>query len=425
MKTLALLIFLAVYIGIAWGKIHRSILAIIGAILMIFLKILPQEKAFTYVDWNVIFLLVGMMIIVNVLGKTGALQYIAIKSAKIARGEPVKIMLFLTLITALFSAFLDNVTTIIIMAPITILIAVELGISPLPFLISEVLASNIGGTATLIGDPPNIMIGSAAGLGFLTFLYNLAPWVGFLVLILLPIMWMCFRHRIKVSNERKARIMEFDEREAIQDEGLLKKVLLIFSLVVIGFFLQEPFNIEVATIALGGAFLLLLVAKESPLEVFQEIEWSTIFFFIGFFILVGGLEEVGIIEKMAEKLILFTRGNFTLTALTILWGAGSISAVLDNIPTVATLIPIISRLEVGFSFPATALWWSLALGACLGGNGTLTGAAANVVVADISERNGYPLSFREFTRYGLWITLLNLLLSSLYVWLRYLVGHGA
>ena len=421
MTIIALLIFLTVYLTLASGKVPRSILAIIGAMIMITLKIIPQEKAFQYVDWNVIFLLIGMMIIISIIKRTGLLQYIAIKSAKMVRGEPLKILFFLVLTTAFFSAFLDNVTTVIIMAPITILIAVELGISPIPFLISEALASNIGGTATLIGDPPNLMIGSAADLGFLTFLYHLTPAVIFMTLFLLPILKIFFRNSLKVSNERKARIMEFDEKAAIQDPSLLKKSMGIFGLVIVGFFLQEPLHLEVATIALIGAFLMLLVTRQSPFEIFQEIEWNSIFFFIGFFILVGGLVEVGIIEKTAKFLVKVTRGHFHLTIFTILWGSGIVSAVLDNIPTVATLIPIIKEVGIHFAEDITPLWWALALGACLGGNGTLTGAAANVVVADVAERNGFPISFKEFTRYGAIVTFSNLAFSSLYLWLRYLV----
>jgi len=417
-------IFFCAYILIISDKVHRTIAAILGGMLMIILGIVPQEKAFYYIDWNVIFLLIGMMILVGAIQKTGLLQYIAIKSAKIARGNPYATMGLLILTTALFSAFLDNVTTVVLIAPVSILIAVELGISPIPFLISEALASNVGGTATLVGDPPNIMIGSAADLSFVDFIKNMTPPVILMVLLLPLIMKWIMGKRMVVSYERKARIMEFDTSKIIENPVLLKKSLIVFSLVIIGFFLHTIINVDVSVVAMFGAFLLLLILKEQKemlRGLLSQVEWSSLFFFIGFFIMVGGLIELGVINALSYKLFSVFGENISLTSLFILWSSGIASSIIDNIPFVATMIPVIKVL--GSQWGAQAIlpvWWALALGACLGGNITLIGAAANVVVADIAEKNGYSISFWEFTRYGALITFINLSISSFYLWLRYL-----
>jgi len=416
-------IFLVVYFCIVSGKIHRTVAAVLGGMLMILLKIVPQDKAFLYVDWNVVFLLVGMMIIVAVIGKTGFLQYLAIKSAKAARGDPYLIMGHLIFITAIFSAFLDNVTTVVFIAPISILIARDLEISPIPFLISEAIASNVGGTATLIGDPPNIMIGSAAHISFLSFLNNVAPPI-LLILIFIPLMMkLLMKEKMKVTYERKARIMEFDSAKLIQDKNLLKKTLIVFLFVIAGFFIHEYIDIEVATIAMLGAFALILMLpeqKESVRELLSQIEWPSLFFFIGFFIMVGGLEELGIVKFLAEKLAILFKGSLAIGTFLTLWFSGFISAVFDNIPFVATMIPILKHVNISMGLPSiNPLWWALSLGACLGGNMTMIGAAANVVITDISDKNGYTINFWEFFRYGFFITIINLLISSLYLWLRY------
>ena len=421
---LGIIIFASVYVFIISGKVHRTIAAILGAMLMITLKIIPQQKAFQYVDWNVIFLLISMMMLVAAIGKTGLLQYLAIKGAKIARGEPYRVMFFLILITALFSAFLDNVTTVVLIAPVTILIARELGISPIPFLISDALASNIGGTATLIGDPPNIIIGSAAHLSFIAFLKNVAPPV-FLIIFILPFVmkWLMGKKMI-VSYERKARIMEFDTSRIIQNIPLLKKSLIIFSLVVAGFFIHEFVDLEVATIAMIGAFSLILSLsnrRETLRELFSKVEWTSLFFFIGFFIIVGGLVELGAIKIISTKLSTLFGRNILLASLSTLWFSGIVSSIFDNVPFVATMIPVIKDIGAQWGTQGiTPIWWSLSLGACLGGNITLIGAAANVVVADISDKNGYSISFWEFTKYGALVTFINFLISSLYLWIRYL-----
>jgi len=388
---------------------------------MILTGIISQEEAFRAVDWNVIFLLIGMMIITGVLKKTGFFQYVAIKAAKITRGDPFRILIMLVIITAFLSAFLDNVTTVLMMAPASILIAVELGISPLPYLIAEAIASNIGGTATLIGDPPNIMIGSAAGLGFLSFLKNLTPIITVLLGVFLLLLKFFFGKGMVVTTERRARIMEFDLSRVIEDPVLLKKTLLILILVIIGFLLHEPLHLEVATIALSGAFLLLLLSGESPYEIFHEVEWTSIFFFVGLFIMVGGLVELGVLRVISSRLLHITGGNLPLTSFILLWASGTICSVFNNIPYVATVIPIVQEMGTHLGSQAILpLWWALALGACLGGNGTMVGAAANVVVSDIAGRSGYRLSFLEFTKYGVIVTFINLLISTLYLYFLYL-----
>lgn len=417
----ALGIFLLVYIVISFELVNKTVIVLLGAMVFIVLHIIGQEEAFRSIDWNVIFLLISMMVIVSITKSTGLFQYVAIKTAKAAKGHPVKILIALSGITALFSAFLDNVTTILIIAPVTILIAVELGISPVPFLISEAIASNIGGTATLIGDPPNIMIGSAARLDFMAFLANLTPIILIVFLAFVGIVYLLFHKELVVTNERRARVMEFDESKSIENPVLLKKCLTVLGFVIVGFLLHGMLQIEAATVSmLGASILLLLTGKHEVDDYFKDIEWGTIFFFIGLFILVGGIVELGVIRVLAEKLLSVTQGNLKLTAVILIWVSGLFSAIVDNIPYVATLIPLIQNIasSVGQG-AAVPLWWSLALGACLGGNGTLVGASANVIAAGLAGKSGYKIAFMDFTRYGILITLVSLLLSTGYVLWRY------
>ena len=419
----ALIIFIICYVLIASEKINKVVVALAGAVLFIFLGYVSQDNAFTnYIDWNVIFLLIGMMIMVGIIKNTGIFEYIAIFLAKKARGNPKKILIMLFLITGVFSAFLDNVTTVIVIAPISILIAVELGISPIPFIITQALASNIGGAATLIGDPPNLMIGSAADLSFLDFLQNLGVFIAFAMIVSSGVVFLFFRKQLKVTNERRARIMEFNEKELIRDKGLL-----IYSLVVFGIFLgllvlSELLNIHAATIALVAAVLLLLRAKKLNVEHFlgNEIDWSSILFFVGLFVMVGALEETGLIHFFSQQIMAITKGNMELTAVSVLWTSGVASAFLDNIPFVAAMIPMIKDIShVIGTEQAIPLWWALSLGACLGGNGTLIGASANIISAGICKKSNYPISFWTFTKYGALITLINLLLATVFVYVRY------
>lgn len=414
--------FILLFLLISLEVINKTILALLGGVLFIAMGIINEYQAYEEIDWNVIFLLIGMMVIVGITKRSGLFQYLAIKAAKAVHGDPVRIMLLFGLLTALLSALLDNVTTVLILTPVVILISVELGLNPIPFIISGALASNIGGLATLIGDPPNIMIGSSAGLGFVDFLVNMGPLVLVLLVVHAILMFVFFRKGMKVSMERRARIMEFDEKASITDKALMIKGLVVLGLVLTFFMLHGITGLEPSTIALGGAAVLMLLAGGEDVEdYFHEVEWSTIFFFIGLFIMVGGLVQLGAIDMLAEKFLVLTGGNILITSEAIIWLSGFLSAFLDNIPYVATMIPLVERLSMEIG--ATAIepvWWSLAIGACLGGNGTLIGASANVVSAGIAGRSGYKISFLEFTKYGLVTMVITLAVASGYVYLRYL-----
>jgi Na+/H+ antiporter NhaD/arsenite permease-like protein len=416
-------LFVVIYILLSMEKINKSVLVLFGASLFVFIHVIDAVKAFEMIDWNVIFLLIGMMIIVGITKRTGLFQYVAITAAKAVKGDPIKILILLSLITAVFSALLDNVTTVLILTPVTILIAVELGLSPVPFIIAEAIASNIGGTATLIGDPPNIMIGSKANLDFMAFLTNLGPVILIIITVSSLMFILLFRKQLHVSNERKARIMEFDTSRSIHDKPLLIKSLVILGLVVLGFLLHGLLKIEASFVALFGAsVLMILTGKHEVEEFFQEIEWGTIFFFIGLFILVNGLVEQGIIDLLAKAVMNTTKGNMLMTSMLMVWVSGFLSAIIDNIPYVATMIPLIQ--SIGDTVGREAIlpvWWSLALGACLGGNGTLIGASANVVSAGIAGKSGYKISFLEFTKYGSIIMVVSLAISTAYIYLRYFI----
>jgi Na+/H+ antiporter NhaD/arsenite permease-like protein len=418
---LALVVFIGVYVALTTEIVNKTAAALLGAVLMVILGIIGQEAAFEHIDWNVIFLLIGMMIIMNITKRTGLFQYVAIKVAKFARGEPLAILILLSLITALFSAFLDNVTTVLIIIPITILIAVELGITPVPFVVTLAIASNIGGTATLIGDPPNIMIGSAAGLSFVDFIANLAPVILVILAVFCGMVFVMFRKQLQVSNERKARIMNFDESKAIEDRTLLVKSLIVLGLVVLAFLLHGALDLEPSTIALAGAVVLLVISGEKEIDhIFAEIEWSTIFFFIGLFMIVGTLVDEGIMTAVSSWLIEATSGHLRLTQFLILWVSGVLSAVVDNIPFVATMIPLIKDMGNQLGNEAVRpLWWALSMGACLGGNGTLIGASANVVAAGLAAKSGHPVSFWDFTKYGAIFMAMSLIVCTFYVYLRY------
>ncbi|MDA3957868.1 ArsB/NhaD family transporter [Oceanispirochaeta sp.] len=419
---LGVFFFVLIFILISLEVINKTILALLGAVLFIALGILNEKMAYEEIDWNVIFLLIGMMVIVGITKRSGLFQYIAIKSAKVVHGDPVKILILFSVITALLSALLDNVTTVLILTPVIILISVELGLNPIPFIISSALASNIGGMATLIGDPPNIMIGSAANLGFTDFLINLGPLALILMVMHSGLVLLFFKKDLKVSMERRARIMDFDENASIKDKTLLIKSLVVLFLVLLFFLLHGVIGLAPSTIALGGAAVLMLLAGSDDVEeFFNEVEWSTIFFFIGLFIMVGGLVNLGVINFLAEKYLVLTHGDMFITSESIIWVSGFLSAFLDNIPYVATMIPLVERLSLDMGTNIDPVWWSLAIGACLGGNGTLIGASANVVSAGLSGRSGYKISFMEFTKYGMVVMVCSLMVSSAYVYFRYLM----
>jgi len=432
------LIFVIAYALIASEKIHRTVVALAGAAAVLALRLVEQKVAFGTghggVDWNVIFLLLGMMIIVNITRRTGIFQYLAIKSAKIAGGEPVRVVVLLSIVTAVLSALLDNVTTVLFMAPVTLLIADGLGIAAVPLLIAQIFASNIGGTATLIGDPPNIMVGSAAELGFLSFIIHLTPIAVISFVAFVPTYVWLFRKHLKAPPDVREKIAGFDESRAIQNFGLCRRCIAVLGLTFIGFFAHEALHLQPATVAMTGAAVLLLCVRMDINEILHEIEWATLLFFIGLFIMVGALIETGIIAEVAGWLIARAEQNPGGTAIALLWISAGASGVVDNIPFVATVNPMLVELARGFAgnpeqltaahLQATAMmpfWWSLALGACLGGNFTLIGASANVVVAGIAERNGHPIGFMQYLKYGIPITFVTIVLSTVYVWLRYLM----
>lgn len=432
---LATSIFVLCYVLIAAEKVHKTIIAIAGAAAMLMFKIVEQREAFFSeelgIDYNVIFLLIGMMIIVNIMKETGIFEWIAIKAAKAAKGEPIRIMLILSTITAILSAFLDNVTTVLIISAVTMLICDALEIDPVPFLITMVIAANIGGTATMIGDPPNMMIASKAKLEFMDFIYNLTPVIAIIMVVYIFTIKLVFKKSITVRPDLKARLMEMDERRAITDIALARKTVFVLSITMLGFLFHSPLGFEPATIALTGAGLLLLIAGKEPHEVLEKIEWTTIFFFIGLFIMVGAVVKVGLIKILASYALDLTQGNMFATSMVVLWGSAFASAVIDNVPYVATMnaliIDMARGLWPGITDPVALVhtpelmpvWWSLALGACLGGNGTLIGAAANVVVAGMSEKAGRKITFMQFTKYGMPLMIESVIISTLYIWIRY------
>ncbi|MHB1350596.1 MAG: hypothetical protein C4563_10125 [Desulfobulbus sp.] len=431
----ATLIFLVAYVAIVTEKIHKTVVAICGAALMLLFKILDQHEAFHVeefgVDWNVIFLLIGMMIIINLIRPTGFFEYIAIKSAKAGRGEPVRIMVIFALVTALLSALLDNVTTVLLLAPVTLFIADALDVDPVPYLIMEAMASNIGGTATLIGDPPNIMIASKARLTFMDFIIHLTPAVIIMMVFLVLLIRLVFGRRLRTRPELQERVLAMDEKAAITDPVLLKKSLFVLAVVLAGFVFHGPLHYEPATVALFGAGLLLLLSgTKEPHKILADIEWPTLFFFIGLFIIIGGVVKVGLIKWMSLQMLELTQGNLFGTSMLLLWFSAIASAIIDNIPYVATMNPLVIDMagslwpgETGLALlqhpDLMPLWWSLALGACLGGNGSPIGASANVIVVGMSERAGKRISFLRFVAYGLPIMFLTVIIATIYVWLRY------
>ncbi|MCT8159169.1 ArsB/NhaD family transporter [Pseudoruegeria sp. SHC-113] len=424
-------ILIAVYAVLITEKVNRAILAMLGASLMVLFGILNQEQAVDGVDANTLALLIGMMVIVGITSKSGLFQYVAIKAAKSVKADPTGILIMLTVITAVFSALLDNVTTVLLIAPITLLITDALETKVFPFFLAEILASNVGGTATLIGDPPNIIIGSAAGLSFNQFVVNLAPISAICLVVLTGIIYQMNRKALAaIPKSASERIMKFNEGEAITDRALMIKSLCVLALVLAGFTLGHSYGIQPGTSALAGAGLLMLLAyghhkgeeqSEAVHHIFGEVEWITIFFFGGLFVIVAGVEHVGLLEIFANKVLEITEGDLEKTALLIFWASGILSAILDNIPFVATMIPLIESTADTFGGPEAIepLWWSLALGACLGGNGTLLGASANLTVAAFAEKAKQPIGFMQFMKYAFPIMILTLAIAHVYIWLRY------
>jgi len=430
-------IFVIAYALIATDRMHRTVVAVGGAAAILVLRLVDQNAAFggrAGVDWNVIFLLLGMMIIVTITRRTGVFQWVAIKAAKVSRGQPVRVILLMSVVTAVASALLDNVTTVLLTVPISMLIANGLGISPIPMLIAQIMASNIGGTATLIGDPPNIMIGSAAKFGFLDFIVHLTPIAVIAFGAFAGIMVLQFRHELKAPADAAQRVAGLDESRAITDPKLCRRCLIVLGITLLGFFVHQSLQLEPATIALAGAAILLVVSGADFDQVLHEVEWSTLLFLIGVFVMVSALAETGIIGLGANWVAARAEVSAGGTALSVLWISAVASGILGSIPLVAAANPMlvdlaarlggVSPAGVGaaelHAGPMLAFWWALALGACLGANFTIIGAAANVVVAGQAEKSGHPISFMRYLKSGAPATLATIILSHFYLVLRYL-----
>ena len=424
MEVIAIVVFVVVIGLIISEKVNSAAAALAGAMALVVTGVMSAHKALSYIDFNTIGLLVGMMVLVAIIRQSGLFEYVAIKAAKMVHGDPWKIMIAFILLTAVLSGILDNVTTVLLVGPMTIAIAKMLEINPVPFLMTQILASNVGGTATLIGDPPNIMIGSAVGLDFMAFVENLTL-ISIIIFILVQFILIGLYHKgLHTQPELQDKIMRLPAGAQITDHTLLRKCLALIALTITLFVLHGSLGLESATVALFGAGLLLLITatrdENMITKVLSKIEWPAIFFFGGLFILVGALVETGVIRMLAAEAIKVTNGNEDATAMLILWMSAIASAFIDNIPFVATLIPLIQDMgRMGLS-DLTPMWWSLALGACLGGNGTLIGASANVVVASMAAQRGRPISFLSFMKVAFPVMIFTIIVSSVYVYLRYL-----
>ena len=417
-QIVAVAVFVVVMITIMTEKLHRSLAAITGAMIVLALHVMPFDAAMEHIDFNTLGVLLGMMLFVSVVKLSGVFEFLAIKCARLAKGDPWKIMLLFVLLTAVLSAFLDNVTTVLLIGPMTLTVCKLLDVNPIPFFMTEILASNIGGTATLIGDPPNIMIGSAAGYSFFDFILYDAPAVAIILVAILGVFYALYGRKMNVDYEHKARIMELDEHAQIKNRRLLKQSVVMTALVVVGFMAHGALGLESCIIALGAAGIIMLISGESIEEALSNVEWTTLSFFAGLFVIVGALAETGVIGMLANGLIDATGGNVFITMLVLLIGSAVISSFLDNIPFVATMIPILLAME-STGMDVTPLWWAVSLGACLGGNGTLIGASANVVLSDISKKHGYEITFAKFFKTGFPIMLLTILIAGVYLVVRF------
>ena len=424
-QIVSIVVFVVVMALVVSEKIHRAVAALAGAMFILIItavtavgdspiQVLTFEQGLESIDFNTLAVLCGMMLFVGVVKTSGLFEYVAIKSAKICKGDPWKIMVAFSIITAVFSAFLDNVTTILLMGPMTIMLCRTLKIDATPFLLVEILSSNIGGTATLIGDPPNIMIGSAAGLTFFDFIRYDGPIVLVIMVVVLVMFRFMYGRNLHVAAEDMQAVMELSEEEAITDKGLFKVSVAMIVLVTVAFMAHGALNLESGVIALAAAASILLISRADLEEVIHDVEWSTIGFFLGLFMVVGGMEHTGVITMIGNWMVDVTGGDVVLLMIVLLWGSAILSAILDNIPFVATMIPIIGVMAAN-GVDVFPMWWAISLGACLGGNGTLVGASANVVLSSIANREGYPISFIGFTKVGFPIMIVTIIISTAYL----------
>lgn len=418
MKIVAVAVFLIVILLIITERVHRTAAAMAGAMVLILTGVMSADKALSYIDFNTIGVLVGMMIFVAIVRRSGMFEYIAVRAAKAVHGDPWKIMVAFTLITAVLSAILDNVTTVLLVGPMSIAIARMLKIDPVPFLMGQILASNVGGTATLIGDPPNIMIGSAAHLSFMDFLSNTGFAVLFILVVLILLMKIVYEKKIELGTVDTGAIEKLDPSKSITNRALMKKGIIVLICVIVGFMFHDKLGIESSVIALTAAAVMLIIGREDVNEAIQDVEWTTILFFMSLFVVVGGLTETGIIKELASKIIDATNGHPMVTMLVLLWASALLSSILDNIPFVATLIPLILAMQAD-GIDVTSFWWAISLGACLGGNGTMIGASANVVLSDISTKHGYPITFKSYLKVGMPFMLLSIVISTVFLVVKF------
>jgi len=417
--ALAVGLFVVALVVIASERVHRTQVALVGAALVVITQTIDQEHAIESVDFNTIGLLLGMMVVVRVTEPTGLYNYLAIRAGQLARGRPLAVVIALTGITAVLSAFLDNLTTILLMVPITFLLADTLDIPPVPLIVMEIITSNIGGTATLIGDPPNIIIAGATGLSFNEFLVNLAPIAFITLVVVVGLLYLVYRSQLQIAPENRRRVMEIDPRRSIEDADELRRTLPVLVLTILAFFVHQQLGLEPATVALTGAAVMLAVSRNTVEEALAGVEWATLLFFAGLFVMVGALEETGAIKEVADGIASLTAGDRTAELIGISWSAAIGSAVVDNIPFTATMIPVVEQLQ-GDASGDDAYWWALSLGACFGGNATIIAAAANVAASGMSARAGYPITFMSFLRIGVPVTFVSMLLATAYIGLRYL-----
>ena len=418
---IAIAVFVLVMAAIVSEKVHRAAASIAGAVVLLLTGVITFDDSLEYIDFNTLGVLIGMMTFVGVVKESGLFQFLAVKSARIAKGDPWKIMVLFVIITALLSALLDNVTTVLLIGPMTITICTILGINPVPFFMTQILASNVGGTATLIGDPPNIMIGSKAGLSFADFILYDTPPVIIILAVFILIFKFIYGKKILTDPEKMKKIMELDEKEEIKDKSLFIKSLVVLGFVVLGFFFHGQLGVESSVVALTAAAIMLIIGKQNVEHIITGVEWPTILFFVGLFVVVGGLEKVGVITAIANWLMNATGGNMFLTMILVVWVSAIVSSILDNIPFVAAMIPVILTMQQS-GMDVEPLWWALSLGACLGGNGTLIGASANVVLTSISNREGHKITFMDFTKVGFPMMLVSTAIACGYLMLRF---HGA
>lgn len=417
-QIVAVAVFVVVMITIMTEKLHRSLAAITGAMIVLALHVMPFDAAMEHIDFNTLGVLLGMMLFVSVVKLSGVFEFLAIKCARLAKGDPWKIMLLFVLLTAVLSAFLDNVTTVLLIGPMTLTVCKLLDVNPIPFFMTEILASNIGGTATLIGDPPNIMIGSEAGLTFMDFIYYDAPAVVVIMIVLIALFYVIYGRKMSVGQAEINAVMELVPADYIKDHRLLRISVVMVVLVVLGFVFHGQLGVESSIVALAAAGIILLVSRQSIEHALSEVEWTTLAFFAGLFIIVGAMTESGVIGMLAQAIIDVTGGNVFVTMLVLVFASAIISSFLDNIPFVATVIPILLSMEAA-GMDVMPLWWAVSLGACLGGNGTIIGASANVVLSDISKKNGHEITFMEYMKVGFPLMVVSVVIAAIYLVIRF------